>query len=555
MPFGNYQLADPYYDKYHLLIHDYFFVKALDKVRPGGVIVFLTSTGTMDKGGTKVRDYLARRADLIGAVRLPNDTFKSAGTQAGADIIFLQKRKQLSELGTPQNDAPDTLEMPVIKGREKAAVDVELINEITPIGGISIGLRKIDIGGVTSRVYGVSGYPHTELNYGWLSDIMNNTEAVTCITFDPANPAQLADALSRSIKAAAGNAVSTKDVRESKNLVAVRDPHETVTQAFTRIMPLFTLAGGSPMCINSYQDAHGFYFAKTSTGNIVSIDMWYRGQDRTNSNFILLGKAGMGKSTNIKHILQTKFMNGTKILIIDPESEYVEITRHLGDSVLYAGGGRDKINILQVRPSPCDDEDESAETSLYSKNEKGNDLAMHLKNLDTIFRTYMIDAPEILYSVLEQCLIELHREFKMDWDTDYRKGLDFPVAFGTSVMSIAPGRVAACGVSRDYGDYIMLEHNMIRCDGNDDIIEEKTFYSFYAHLYKRFVFSGQTIEQGREIALSGGDPTLHFAGNSTGAHLHLELRKAPEYASHFDPYEYLLKPNPFRGETKSIGWR
>lgn len=103
VPFGNYQLADPYYDKYHFLIHDYFFAKALDKVRPGGIVAFVTSTGTMDKEDSKVREYLARRADLIGAVRLPNNTFKSAGTQADADIIFLQKRGLLRDT----DDMPD----------------------------------------------------------------------------------------------------------------------------------------------------------------------------------------------------------------------------------------------------------------------------------------------------------------------------------------------------------------------------------------------------------------------------------------------------------------
>lgn len=114
---------------------------------------------------------------------------------------------------------------------------------------------------------------------------------------------------------------------------------------------------------------------------------------------------------------------------------------------------------------------------------------------------------------------------------NFHEGLDFPVALGTSVMAIAPGRVAECGVSRDYGDYIMLEHNMIRYDEDGEIIEEERFYSFYAHLYRRYVFTGQTVEQGREIALSGGDPTMHFAGNTTGAHLHLELRRTPEYAT------------------------
>lgn len=138
---------------------------------------------------------------------------------------------------------------------------------------------------------------------------------------------------------------------------------------------------------------------------------------------------------------------------------------------------------------------------------------------------------------------------------NFHEGIDFPVTFASQVMAVAPGKVVGCGVSRDYGDYIMLEHHMIRYDKDDEIIDEETFYSFYAHLFKRYVFMSQRIVQGQEIALSGGDPTRHFAGNSTGAHLHLELRETQAYATHFDPYDYILKPDPFKGKTKRIGWR
>lgn len=92
VPFGQYQVADSRYDKYGFLIHDDFFAKTLDKVRPGGIIALITSKGTMDKENEEVRKYIAQRADLIGAIRLPNNAFKNAGTEVTADIIFLQKR-------------------------------------------------------------------------------------------------------------------------------------------------------------------------------------------------------------------------------------------------------------------------------------------------------------------------------------------------------------------------------------------------------------------------------------------------------------------------------
>ena len=99
VPFGQYKVADRQYDKNNFLIHDYFFAKALDKVRPGGVVAFVTSKGTMDKKSPEVRKYLAQRAELLGAVRLPNTAFKeNAGTEVTSDILFLKKRDRVMDL-------------------------------------------------------------------------------------------------------------------------------------------------------------------------------------------------------------------------------------------------------------------------------------------------------------------------------------------------------------------------------------------------------------------------------------------------------------------------
>ena len=117
VPFGDYSVADKRYDKNHFLIHDYFIAKSLDKVRPGGVVTFITSSGTMDKANPAVRKYLSQRAELLGAIRLPNNAFRAnAGTDVVADILFLQKRDHpievdedwlhvgKSELGYPINE-------------------------------------------------------------------------------------------------------------------------------------------------------------------------------------------------------------------------------------------------------------------------------------------------------------------------------------------------------------------------------------------------------------------------------------------------------------------
>ena len=99
VPFGTFKVLDKKYDKYNFLIHDYFFARALDKVRPGGVVAFITSKGTMDKENPSVRKYIAQRADLLGAIRLPNDAFKAAaGTEVTSDILFLQKRSGMTDL-------------------------------------------------------------------------------------------------------------------------------------------------------------------------------------------------------------------------------------------------------------------------------------------------------------------------------------------------------------------------------------------------------------------------------------------------------------------------
>ena len=99
VPFGDYKLYDKRYDKNKFQVHDYFFAKALDKVRPNGVIAFITSRGTMDKENEDIRRYICQRAELIGAIRLPNNTFKkNAGTEVTSDIIFLKKRDKITDI-------------------------------------------------------------------------------------------------------------------------------------------------------------------------------------------------------------------------------------------------------------------------------------------------------------------------------------------------------------------------------------------------------------------------------------------------------------------------
>ena len=116
VPFGNYKVPDKRYDRHNFLIHDYFIAKSLDLVRPGGVVAVVTSSGTMDKKDSSVREYLANRADLVGAIRLPNNAFqRNANTGVVADILFLQKRDRAAveradwvDLGETPEATPST---------------------------------------------------------------------------------------------------------------------------------------------------------------------------------------------------------------------------------------------------------------------------------------------------------------------------------------------------------------------------------------------------------------------------------------------------------------
>lgn len=119
VPFGDYKVYDPRYNKHNLLIHDYFIAKSIDKVRAGGMLALITSNGisggTMDKRETKIRRHIAERCDLVGAIRLPDTAFRAAGTDVTTDILFLQKREVPRILGT---DAPDWINASVLQESE-----------------------------------------------------------------------------------------------------------------------------------------------------------------------------------------------------------------------------------------------------------------------------------------------------------------------------------------------------------------------------------------------------------------------------------------------------
>lgn len=213
-----------------------------------------------------------------------------------------------------------------------------------------------------------------------------------------------------------------------KHLSPAYPTNHQIENILNRVIPMSTFVGGFPFASSGFSDETGYYFAKDSQGGLVIVDTWQRGNDRTNSNIVIMGVAGVGKSTAVKHIALSEYMMGTKVIFIDPESEYKELCQRLNGDWINAGGGSNgKINPLQIRPAPRDDEGE--ENPLYRDEGNGmSDMALHLKNLEIFFNLYIPDLTMLQKAVLKQCLIELYNKYHITWTTDIStlKNTDFP---------------------------------------------------------------------------------------------------------------------------------
>ncbi len=203
-------------------------------------------------------------------------------------------------------------------------------------------------------------------------------------------------------------------------------PQENITEVTGRVTPLRTLLGGFPFQKSGLNDNSGYYFAKDDSGGIVTMDIWKRQGDRTNTNIAVLGVPGVGKSTKIKDMMVDEYMMGTKVLVIDPEDEYKEQCRVLEGSWLNAAGGsRSRINPLQIQEIPVDEEDE------YYRDEGWGmgALALYLKHLETFFTLYSPSIDDYKLSYLKQALIELYDKHGIRFDTDVSalKNEDYPI--------------------------------------------------------------------------------------------------------------------------------
>ena len=187
VPFGQYKVADKPYDKHNFLIHDYFLAKSLDKVRPGGIVAVVTSKGTMDKKSPAVRKYLAQRAELLGAVRLPNTAFKAnAGTEVTSDILFFKKRDRVVDLEPDwvhlgENEDGIAMNQYFIEHPEMVAGKMELVSG--PYG-MEATCSPIEGKSLEEQLKEAMSHIQGEIENSGLDELEDNTEKTTI----PADP-------------------------------------------------------------------------------------------------------------------------------------------------------------------------------------------------------------------------------------------------------------------------------------------------------------------------------------------------------------------------------
>lgn len=187
-----------------------------------------------------------------------------------------------------------------------------------------------------------------------------------------------------------------------------------------RNMPVETVAASYPFVYSGINDGDGVLFGTDKSGGIVLVDFWTRSGSRTNSNITIMGRPGVGKSTAVKKILANEYARGTKIIILDPEREYRDLCLRLrGDWIDCGGGERGRINPLQVRFVPADDDDE--EDKLYSDQiSSRGPLSLHFQTLRTFFSLYLKDITKVQFGLLEIALEEVYKMKGITWSTDSR---------------------------------------------------------------------------------------------------------------------------------------
>lgn len=433
---------------------------------------------------------------------------KLTDNQITADVMedsqILHLCTLYAELGIWQEDETKS-DIPYLPGRRRLfsrkpspeeVAHTELMEQITPVGGLFFQPTGLMVGASLCRCYGATRYP-AQLDFGWAVNLMNATDCITCITYDPARSGEIGDALSRSIQDAHRDAGSVRDARRRKQLersassadslldamdaqskalgqmsimvmpfadtqeelgktctnvirrftvkriklkllshlqeAAFRQlspyypPQADIEGALQRIIPLESLVGGYPCTVGILRDDHGINFARTLDRKMLVLDIRYRGKDRSNGNGIVTGMSGVGKSTMLKHLLESMRMLGMKAIVIDPEREFRDLCKQLGGSWWDAGGGKAKVNILQIQAPIPDEEEEEAFSSRVVP------LSEHLQYVKTMLKYKIPSLTDTQLELMERALRGLYAEFgitmETDWETElmHRKPTAYPI--------------------------------------------------------------------------------------------------------------------------------
>ena len=200
---------------------------------------------------------------------------------------------------------------------------------------------------------------------------------------------------------------------------------EEIREKVERNMPVSTISGGFPFASSGLNDGKGTLLGEDITRGGVIVDIWKREGDRTNSNFTVLGNPGVGKSATVKKIMYNEWLQGTKIIVVDPEREYKNFCKNLGGAWVNLGGGKGgRINPLEVKPIPEDDEDED-DRFVKNKNTQGA-LALHFQTLRTFFKLYIPSLTDIQLARLEEVLELTYKKYGIDFDTDTSEVEKYP---------------------------------------------------------------------------------------------------------------------------------
>ena len=383
--------------------------------------------------------------------------------------------------------------------QQKSTIQInnDLLNAITPFGGMEFYRNKIAMGENFTKIYGIVKYPPS-LPRGWASKISNLPNVITCQMFEPCDNGELIADLSKSVAKYRGIAESTRDALERQRaeksaddaeklmrridengevigymsnlaMITGRDeralekscrsfegiistlncksrllinqmkeafktispcnpPNDEILNLTRRNVPMSSFIEGFPFASNCFVDNNGYPFGRNSRNGLVVLDPWVRGGDRTNSNFVIMGVTGTGKSTIAKSLMISEYMTGTVNIVIDPDSEYAKLALKLG-SLVKAGGGDFIINPLQFRTVPLDDENEPEKLYVLDEGKPLSSMALHFKSLEVFFKLYAPELTTRQMSLLKQLLEKLYNTFGISWETDISgfKNTDYPI--------------------------------------------------------------------------------------------------------------------------------